>query len=337
MYKSFEYVGYLFIHSPEPQSGKSRLLEILDLLVFNSSNILVSPTEAVLFRTADASTQLLDEVDGWTNKDDLRSVLNAGYRRGGVVARMDDERGKYVVKKFPVFSPRALAGIGTGILNATTRDRSFMLEMVRQTKEERKEQFRIRKIQPEIEGLKQRIQEWVDRHREEVAECYDRSDFAYLENFRDRTIDISQPLVAVLEVVYRDDQQQNDARNDLIEAIEVTRQEDQDPYGRHHEIFEELLRLAQEEDPLVGNATELAEKCTGLETKPEPHEVSAALRTYNFKTRSIRKDGEPKKRYELPLEQLLDIVVRYTSPNGAEMAVAEPEEEADPEAAEIAP
>ena len=33
----FEYSGYLFAHSPEPQSGKSRLLEVLDFLVNNSS------------------------------------------------------------------------------------------------------------------------------------------------------------------------------------------------------------------------------------------------------------------------------------------------------------
>src|SRR5580658_7343323 len=49
----FEYSWYLFAHSPEPGSGKSRLLEVLDLLVNNSSGLLVSPTEAVLFRTAD--------------------------------------------------------------------------------------------------------------------------------------------------------------------------------------------------------------------------------------------------------------------------------------------
>ena len=41
LHEKFEYTGYLFAHSPEPQSGKSRLLEVLDLLVSKSSGVLV--------------------------------------------------------------------------------------------------------------------------------------------------------------------------------------------------------------------------------------------------------------------------------------------------------
>jgi hypothetical protein len=47
--------------------------------------ILVSPSEAVLFRTSEGQTQLLDEVDGWTNRDELRNILKAGYHVGGKV------------------------------------------------------------------------------------------------------------------------------------------------------------------------------------------------------------------------------------------------------------
>jgi hypothetical protein len=40
----FEYTGYIFAHSPEPESGKTRLLEVLEVLIENSSGILVSPS-----------------------------------------------------------------------------------------------------------------------------------------------------------------------------------------------------------------------------------------------------------------------------------------------------
>ena len=63
----FEYTGYIFAYSPEPESGKTRFLNILDLLVHNSSGTLSSPTEAILFRTAKGHTQLLDEADTWMN------------------------------------------------------------------------------------------------------------------------------------------------------------------------------------------------------------------------------------------------------------------------------
>jgi hypothetical protein len=91
LHKDFDFMGYLFAYSPEPQSGKTTLLDLLDLLVANSGGIQVSPTEATLFRTADGHTQLLDEVDSWKNKDDLRSVLNAGYKKGGNVTRFDKD------------------------------------------------------------------------------------------------------------------------------------------------------------------------------------------------------------------------------------------------------
>src|SRR5262245_53204054 len=59
----FDYTSYLFVYSPERQCGKSRLLELLSELVCRSSGVLISPTEAVLFRTARNCTQIFDEVD----------------------------------------------------------------------------------------------------------------------------------------------------------------------------------------------------------------------------------------------------------------------------------
>lgn len=109
LHSAFEYTGYLFAYSARPQSGKSRLLEVLDLLVLNSSGILISPTEAVLFHTASGGTQLLDEVDSWSERDTLRSVLNAGFRRGNTVPRMSKtETEGYDLKRFLFMVPGRL-------------------------------------------------------------------------------------------------------------------------------------------------------------------------------------------------------------------------------------
>jgi len=126
LHQQFGYMGYLFTHSATPQCGKSRLLEVLDLVVYRSSGIIVSPTEAVLFRTASDQTQLIDEADSCQNLDGLRSVLNAGFRQGGKVKRMEaGSNGSYTPREFSVYAPRVLAGIGLEILNATTLDRTF--------------------------------------------------------------------------------------------------------------------------------------------------------------------------------------------------------------------
>jgi uncharacterized protein DUF3631 len=311
-YKDFEYTGYLFAHSPEASSGKSRLLEVLDLLVANSSGLLHSPTEAILFRTADESTQLLDEVDTWTNRDFLRGILNAGFHRGGVVRRMDEPNGGgWKPVTFNVYGPRAMAGIGLGILHGTTKDRTFIIPMVRQTQAERREKFRSRKVKPEADQLRAEIEQWVKQNCERVAKLYDNAEasFPYLSHLRDRTLDIMEPIAAILEIVYAKMPELEARRMELLEAVSVTRKDGEESLA-HHRILRELARLAASEDPLVGNASELAAKCK-LDPQPTEYEVAGTLRGYGLESRSIRVGESVRHRYEMRPEQLAEICSRF--------------------------
>ena len=306
----FEYVGYLFAYSPEPQSGKSRLLEVLDLLVNKSSGILVSPTEAVLFRTADGQTQLLDEVDAWRNKDELRSVLNAGFRYGGTVARMREEGSDFNVTRFSVYGPRALAGIGTRILDATTRDRTFMLEMVRQKRDEKREQLRVRKLGPEANYLKAEILKWVTANKDRIKRLYDKSSFPYLDKFRDRTVDVTQPLATIIEVAYGDTDWLPSATARLVRAIAITRNEEESA-KEHHRVLRQLEQATTSEDPLVGTATEIKEACANLEDAPSVDEISWTLRHYGFAPKNVRKGGAPRMRYTVSRAAISELLARY--------------------------
>ena len=81
--------------SPEPASGKTRALEITELLVPNPVlAVNVSPSYLIRKVAADDGvTILFDEVDtlfGGRVKDNhegVRALLNAGYRRGAVSGR----------------------------------------------------------------------------------------------------------------------------------------------------------------------------------------------------------------------------------------------------------
>jgi len=308
----FEVTGYLFAYSPEPQCGKSRLLEVLDQLVFNSSDILISPSIAVLFRTAHGTTQILDEVDSWQNQDEVRGVLNAGFRKGAVVKRMQpDGEGGFKDVIFPVYAPRALAGIGFGILSDTTRGRTFAFEMLRQTKQEKREKFQLRKLRDQINDLREEIELFWSFMEDEVVELYD-NDFPYLERFQDRTMDIAEPLAAILEAAYDGDPDLETVRQDFLEAIAITRNDQQEEM-KDHRILRHLMDLAKEKGELIGNATELAEKCSSLLEELSKYEVSTVLRKYGFTTKSIRKDGVSKYRYILSYEKLADLVARYAS------------------------
>src|SRR5262245_20656187 len=81
--------------SPEPASGKTRALEITELLVPNAVEA-VNVSPAYLFRKVGDDkappTILFDEIDTVfgpkaKENEEIRALLNAGHRRGAVVGR----------------------------------------------------------------------------------------------------------------------------------------------------------------------------------------------------------------------------------------------------------
>ena len=314
----FEYTPYLFVHSPERGCGKTCLLSVLDLLVFKSSGISASPTEAVLFRSAQGHTQILDEADTYLPRlETARGILNAGYYCQGNVKRVDkDEKGKYALQEFPVFAARVIAGIGSHILPVATRDRAFSIEMTRQIKSEKRERFRVRKLKPDVDAIVKSIAEWVKSHKAFVATRY-ASAFPYLEKFQDRTIDISEPVAAILEVAYADSPSLLESRLEFIHSIALVRCE-QIEESFDHRILGALVRASTEKGELKGSASELAEVCSSHGVSCQESDVSRALRQYGFETKSVRIDGDPRKRYVLSEQALSELSSRYLCSRPAE-------------------
>jgi hypothetical protein len=183
--------------------------------------------------------------------------------------------------------------------------------MARQTPQERREKFRSRKVKPDGDRLKQQIEAWVNHNRKDVIALYDDAEkqFPYLEQLRDRTIDIAEPLVAILEIAWKGMPELEIRRTELLEAIGVTRK-DGDEFLARRRILLELSRLASADDPLVGNATELAARCE-LEPRPNEYAIAEALRQYGFESHSIRVGESVRYRYELPRERLAEICARF--------------------------
>jgi hypothetical protein len=107
--------------SPEPGSGKSRALEVTCELVprpVNSSNV----TPAYLIRRvadpAGRPTISLDEVDAIfgpkpkEKSEELRGLLNAGYRKGAFVGRCGGKT-MTVPEEIPAYAAVALAGLNS--------------------------------------------------------------------------------------------------------------------------------------------------------------------------------------------------------------------------------
>ena len=143
---------YLAVTSAEKRSGKTLLLDVLELLVARPWRA-VLPSEAVVYRkvAADRPTLLLDETDAIFgpktagNHEGLRALLNAGNRAGTTVPRVVGEGSKMAVKDFPIFCPKVIAGIGK--LPDTVKDRAIPIRLQRRLRSELVERFRRREVQ----------------------------------------------------------------------------------------------------------------------------------------------------------------------------------------------
>jgi hypothetical protein len=191
---------YLSIESAEPESGKTRTLEVAEQLAARAW-MLVEPSEAAMFRKIerDRPTLLLDEADAlWGAKADgregLRALLNAGYRRGATVPRVVGDGAGMTVQDFPVYGPKALAGLA-GKLPRTIASRSIPIRMQRRAKGERIERFRAKRAAAELAPLRGRLAAWVKLVMAELAAA----DPDIPEALSDRQADCWEALLAIAD------------------------------------------------------------------------------------------------------------------------------------------
>jgi hypothetical protein len=128
IYDRFMVTPRLFLKSPVRNCGKTTLLNVASRLVARAEKT-DSITAAAIMHAAheSKSTLLLDEADNLeaSARATLRAVLHAGYHKGGSRTLVV----KGVRKRFDVFAPIALAGIGS--LPLPLMSRSIVIHMRR--------------------------------------------------------------------------------------------------------------------------------------------------------------------------------------------------------------
>lgn len=185
--------------SPEPGSGKTRGLEVLELLVPRPLHV-ANISAAALFRSVDPEngegrrTILYDEVDTVFgpkagDHEDIRGLLNAGHRRATVLRCAIAGKGVTVVES-PVFAAVALAGLGD--LPDTLLSRSVIIRMRRRAPGERVEAFRPRLHESAGHELRDRLATWALATT--IDEWPDMPD-----GIEDRNADVWEPLLAIAD------------------------------------------------------------------------------------------------------------------------------------------
>lgn len=195
-----ECTAYLHITSPEKQSGKTRLLETLNQLGANPWQTSRASAAVLVRKVArDAPTLLLDETDSAFRADKeyseaLRGILNAGYRRGGAASLCVKNGADFELVDFPVFCPKALAGIGE--LPDTVADRAIRIALKRRAPSETVERFRLRDVKGQAKPIRDRLDAWsgaaivpLDDARPELP-----------DGISDRAADVWEPLLAIADL-----------------------------------------------------------------------------------------------------------------------------------------
>ena len=161
--------------SPEPASGKTRALEVAELLVPNAVEA-VNVSPAYLFRKVGGEdgppTILFDEIDtvfGPKAKEheEIRALLNSGHRRGAVTGRCV-VRGK-IVETEEISSYAAVALAGLGWLPDTILSRSIIIRMRRRAPLESVIPFRRRVYADEGHKLRHRLAAWAATATEDMT------------------------------------------------------------------------------------------------------------------------------------------------------------------------
>jgi hypothetical protein len=182
--------------SPEKESGKSRALEISSLIV-PSPILSINLSRAYLVRRVSKGqvTILRDEIDaifGTTKAQEVNaevcSIFNGGYRRGAKVHLC-----KATGNNDASFAPIAFAGLK--MLPDTLASRSIFIHMKRNAPDEKLDEFRWRKVEPQGHALRRRLAAWCAN----IAETVSRAEPEMPDGIRDRKAECWEPLFAVAD------------------------------------------------------------------------------------------------------------------------------------------
>jgi Protein of unknown function (DUF3631) len=291
----------LAIQSAEKQSGKTRTLEVLELVTCNARQV-VNVSDAALFRAIAKGplTILFDEVDAIfgpkaRDREDLRAMLNAGYRRGATVDRCVGEHAKLEVKAFPVFCPVALAGIGA--LPDTVQDRSIVIRLRRRRSDEPVEKLRHRRIEPVAAELRRDLAGVFERAVEALGDA----DPDLPPGLPDRAEDVWEPLVAIADLAGGDWPARARAA-----ATDLTLEDRTNEDGSVTELLLADIRTGFGADDKL-TSDELCRRLATIEESPwgtwhgkplEPRGLARLLHHHGVKPRQLWVDGANVRGYE---------------------------------------
>lgn len=263
----FDSTPRLVFASPEPGSGKTRALEVLERLAHDPVATM-NTTVAFLARRIDAGdlapTILFDEFDTlWGTRardasaEELRGIINSGHRRGASYSRAATRGKEVVLEEFSTFAPVAMAGLGE--LPDTIRTRSIVIPMRRRRADEIVEPYRERQNGAELEATRDRIAAWARTAAKAIGEPWPEMP----DGIADRDADVWEALLAVADAAGGEwPKRARDA------ALVLVRDARDRPASLGIRLLADVRRIFDKADDTRLRSTELLHELIGLEDGP---------------------------------------------------------------------
>jgi Protein of unknown function (DUF3631) len=291
----FDCIPYLSIVSPEKQSGKTRLLETLALIVARPW-LTGGVNRAVLVRKvhSEQPTLLLDEFDAFLKGDKevaeaVRGVLNTGYLRSGRYDMCIPTGRKIEFGSFSTFCPKAIASIRA--LSDTVAQRSIPIDMERKLRSDKVAPFRRRQVEPKGRRLHAELAAWGRAFTPQAH-----PDPIELELRSDRAADICEPLLVIAESCGPDVLDR--AKAALVALCGHGREED---LSQTERLLADIRTVFEEAGVDRMTTAELAARLAAMEDAPwgprfgRPFDAKALnrmLKPHGLKAGSVRFDDE---------------------------------------------
>ncbi|NIY66562.1 DUF3631 domain-containing protein [Streptomyces malaysiensis] len=228
---AFDGTARLAFLSPEPGSGKSRALEIVETLTPRAATT-VNASANALFRLVEADsgtpTLLFDEIDTVFGpkaggNEEVRGFLNSGYRRGAKSLRCVGDGSNQESAWFSSFCAVAMAGLGS--LPDTILTRSVIIRMRKKAPNEKAEPYRRRVHEKQGNALRDRLAEWAATVRDQIENAWPEMP----EGVSDRPADVWEPLLAVADAAGGDWPER--ARAACLELVHAAQDDDEASLG----------------------------------------------------------------------------------------------------------
>ena len=310
---------YLLVISPEKRSGKTRVLEVLELAVrepIRASNI----SAAGVFQAVEKwqPTLLIDEIDTiFIAKSEaaeaLRGAIGGGNRPGSFVIRgtQDGEPAR-----FETYCPKVLAGINTGKLPDTIRDRSIVITMKRRHSGETIDDLFPAELAEQLAELRRRLSDWAAENVNTLA-AWRRP--ARVQGLDDRLQEAWDSLLAIADLA-----QAGWPEKARAAATALAKGAEDAGEAAHGHVVIETLRTIFGIEP-AHSSQAICSKLNADEELPfaaysagtgiKPRDLARLLKPYGIRSRVVRTGTDTAKGYRR--DQFADVWARYAPGGGA--------------------